>query len=387
MAKITLGVTGSVAVQKIPQLIRLLQERGHELFVVMTKSAGAFGFNEEIEGLVGSDHFYDYHITDEATDAITHIYLAQEVDLLAIIPATFNSINKYALGIADDLLGSIVAARTVKMVIAPAMNTFMYQKPVLQRSMRALYEEEVGFIYPATGMLACGYEGIGKLAPLDELVYGIEMHLQAGERLKGKKVLISSGTTRVYLDPIRYIANTSSGKMGYELARQAKLMGADVTLVNGPNQMPKIYGITYVDVETPEQMHQAMLNAFADSDYVFMSAAVSDYKPKEISDSKIKKADDDLQLELARSIDILKDLGSKKTTQKLIGFAAEDRNHEVNAQNKLVKKNLDYIVLNDLSHFGSDENAVKIIDKANNIVEVKQAAKAAVAQKIIETVI
>lgn len=387
MAKITLGITGSIAVQKTPILVKKLLDLGHEIFIVMTKSASVFGYDAELEQLVGADHFYTHEITTEVGESINHIYLAQEVDLLAIIPATYNSINKYALGLADDLLSSIVAAKTVPFLLAPAMNTKMYENSIVQKSLEEHRKAQAIIIPPAYGMLACGVEGIGRLAEIDVIVQEIQHVLEKKTPLQGKHVLISAGPTRVYIDPIRYISNTSSGQMGLSLALAAEKMGATVTLVIGPNKLSIPTTITTRPVETPEEMLFEMEREFPTADYVFMSAAVSDYKPKERLAKKLKKGADVFSLELVRSVDILQTLGQSKTHQCLIGFAAEDENHLENAKDKLVRKNLDFILLNDLAHFDKKENQLTLVGKTGVVTTFDKQEKTTVAEEILATIV
>ncbi|GBU11374.1 phosphopantothenoylcysteine decarboxylase [Erysipelotrichaceae bacterium] len=387
MAKITLGVTGSIAVTKIAHLIKCLQDLNHEIYVIMTKNAMVFDENAAIATLVGSDHFYTYEITMEKNAVITHIALAQEVDLLAIIPATYNSINKFALGIADDLLGSVFAAADVPILIAPAMNTHMYNKPIVRLHLAQLRSAGVHIIEPEYGLLACGVTGIGRLANNDVLIQKILELLPTKKQLLGKKVVISAGPTRVYIDPIRYITNTSTGKMGIALAEAALSAGADVCLVLGPTTQTVSSKIRVIAVETPEQMATALFNEYIACDYLFMAAAVSDYRPLHFSPTKIKKQADIFDLKLTASQDILLELGKRKKGQCLVGFAAEDSDHLKNATRKLISKNLDFILINDLENFKKDTNTLTLLDVNGNSQEFPQLQKMLVAPLILNHII
>lgn len=357
--RITLLITGSIAVVKIEKLCELLIQTGkYELQAVVSEHAQQLFEWQKLETILGKHHVY-IDFFDEST-GVTHIDLAQHTDAVIVLPASYSIVGKMANGIADDLVSTVLAAVKQPVLFVPAMNTNMYENPIFQTNKARLESYGHIFMTPAVGMLKCGVEGIGRLPELTRIVERIDIFLD--ERpLSRKKVLITAGPTRVYIDPIRYITNTASGKLGYELAKKAQQLGAEVTLVLGPSILPDLPGVKIVRVETPDQMYTACDTVFAYSDIVIMNAAVSDYKPTTTADKKIKKSGDTLTLTLERSIDILATLGKKKVDQVLIGFAAESENHIEYARGKLIRKNADIIVANDLSNFNTDEHEAIII--------------------------
>lgn len=393
MAKITLGISGSIAIQKIPQIIQLLQSKGHELFVIMTASAMMFDETEQIVTAVGLDHFWGPQIEREEGASITHIDLAQKSDLFLLVPSTYNSVNKYAHGIADDMLSTVVAASDIPVILCPAMNTVMYENIILQQSLLVLQQKQWLIVPPIVGQLACGVYGIGHLADVSQILDQVTDVINTKNThnlslpLKNKSVVITAGATKVYIDPIRYISNTSTGKMGIALAQVAKLLGANVILITGEVHETIPQGICHIRVDTPEEMLASILEYYSHADYVFMSAAVSDYRPQEQLSHKIKKQGDHLELKLERSVDILHHLGQKKEQQILIGFAAEDRDHLAYGAQKLATKNLDYIIVNDISNFQKATNEVTILDRYNGTKQIAYASKLAISKEIFNYIL
>jgi phosphopantothenoylcysteine decarboxylase/phosphopantothenate--cysteine ligase len=320
-----------------------------------------------------------------------HISLAQKADVFLIAPATANIIGKMNNGIADDMLSTTVMATRAPVVIAPAMNTNMYLNPVVQRNIEGLKELGVEFVDPASGRLACGDIGVGKLAAPEDIVAYVEYVLLRSEALKGKKIVISAGPTVESIDPVRYLTNRSSGKMGYALARQAYYMGAEVTLISGPTQLETPLGVKRIDILSAEEMNRAA-QAENDFDVFIGAAAIADYKPADISDHKIKKSEDDMQIPLVRTPDVLKGLGeTKKPGQILVGFAAETNDIVDNAVKKIEKKNLDLIVANDVSQSGAgfqgDTNVIQIIEKDGDMHQYDLMTKDQAAKEILKAVL
>lgn len=409
---IVIGVTGGIAAYKTCDVISKLRKRGASVYVIMTKAASQFVAPLTFQTL--SNHFVISDMFAEPkTWEIEHISLAKKADLLVIVPATADSIGKIASGIADDMLSTTVMACCSPVLIAPAMNTGMYRNPIVQANILKLKELRYLFVEPVCGTLACGDVGAGKLADVDTIVDRIEEILLEPnpsehtaevsvsarapqpcgtvQDLRGKKILVTAGPTREPLDPIRYITNRSSGKMGYALAAQAVKRGAAVTLVSGPVHLEVPSGISrLIRVETAQQMYQAVTAAFADQDIIIQSAAVADYKPAEYSTVKIKKTDSDLSITLERNPDIAYELGKIKGNKILVGFAAETDDVLAHAMKKIKKKNLDFIVANDVTQqgagCGSDTNIITIIDAHGRVQEYPQLPKPDVADRILDAV-
>lgn len=357
--RLTLVVTGSIAVVKIARLCQLLQATGaYELKCVVSAHAQMLFPLPELAAVIGDENIYT-DFFDEST-GVTHIDLAQQTDAVIVVPASYNIVGKMANGIADDLASTVLAAAKQPVLFVPAMNTVMYENPIFQANQKYLASFGHQFMTPATGMLKCGVEGIGRLPEPEAIVAEIDRFL-AKRPLSRKRVLITAGPTRVYIDPIRYLSNTSSGTLGYELAREAQRLGAQVTLVLGPSALGDLPGVNIVRVETPDEMFVACKAEFAYSDVVIMSAAVSDYKPKTVAEKKIKKAGETLTLELERSVDILATLGQHKVHQLLVGFAAESEHHIANAREKLIRKNADVIIANDVANFNAQLHQATIV--------------------------
>ncbi|MDU7067795.1 MAG: bifunctional phosphopantothenoylcysteine decarboxylase/phosphopantothenate--cysteine ligase CoaBC [Clostridium perfringens] len=386
---VVVGVSGGVAVYKALDVISRLRKKAVEVHVIMTKSATEFvtplSFQSLSQNMVITNMFAEPKAWE-----IQHISLAKKADLMLIVPATANIIGKVANGIADDMLSTTIMATKAPVVFCPAMNTNMYENPIVQRNISLLKELGYEFIEPASGRLACGDEGKGKLQDTEIIAEETLRRLHSTKDLLGKKVVVTAGPTMVPIDPVRILTNRSSGKMGYSIAEEARDRGAEVVLISGPTSLRKPNGIKVIDIKTNEDMFNAIKNEFKDADIVIKSAAVADYKAKNYSDEKIKKTGDDLNLIFERDRDILKTLGDMKKNQILVGFAAESSNLKENAKGKLERKNLDYIVANDISKsetgFASDENKVTIISKSGEEVSLEKMSKREVAKNIFDII-
>ena len=389
---VVIGVTGGIAVYKALDVISALRKKDIEVHVIMTESASKFvnplTFQSISQNMVVTDMFAEPKAWE-----IQHISLAQKADLMLIAPATANIIGKVANGIADDMLSTtIMAAAKAKVIFAPAMNTNMYQNRIVQGNIEKLKSYGYEFIEPASGRLACGDIGIGKLADVNTIVERVLTELNDKEQdLNGKKVLISAGPTIAPIDPVRYITNRSTGKMGYAIAEEARDRGAEVILVSGPTNLNPPKNVRIINIKTNEEMKNEIYDNFEWADIVIKSAAVADYKPKEYSEEKIKKGEGDLNLCLTRDNDILKSLGDMKTHQILVGFAAESNDVLKNADKKLKNKNLDFIVANDITAsdtgFGSEDNKVVILSKNNEKLELDKMSKKEVASNIFDMIL
>lgn len=386
---VVLGVTGGIAVYKALDVISALRKKDVDVRVIMTKSATEFvtplTFQSMSQNIVTTDMFAEPKAWE-----IQHISLAKRADVFLVAPATANIIGKVANGIADDMLSTTIMATRAKVVFAPAMNTNMYTNPIVQENIAKLKKLGYEFIEPASGRLACGDEGKGKLAPASDIVEKVLSELYDKKDLIGKKVLVTAGPTRANIDPVRFISNRSTGKMGYAIAEEARDRGAEVVLVSGPTNEAAPYGINVIKINTNEEMRSEVLKHFETSNIVIKSAAVADYKAKEYSENKIKKGNGDLEIILTRDNDILKELGEKKSGQILVGFAAESQNVIENAKGKLIKKNLDYIVANDItskdSGFASNHNRVTIVTREGQELSLEKMSKREVARNLFDII-
>lgn len=387
---VVIGVSGGIAVYKTLDVISRLRKLGVNVNVIMTKSATEFvtplSFQSLSQNYVVCDMFEDPKTWD-----VEHISLAKRADVFLIAPATANVIGKIANGIADDMLTTTVMATKAKVLIAPAMNTNMYENPILQRNINTLKELGYNFVEPESGRLACGDTGKGKLASPETIVDEVVKLLSKEQDLKGKSIIVTAGPTIESIDPMRYITNRSTGKMGYSIAKEAIERGADVTLITGPTNLTPPQNLKkLVKIESAKDMYEAVLENLDENDVVIKSAAVADYKPKNYSNKKIKKSDDDLVIELDRNKDIAQEIGKIKNNKILVGFAAETNDLIENASLKIKKKNIDFIVANDLTKegagFGVDTNIVKIIDKEGNITEYPKMKKEEVANIILDKI-
>ena len=349
---IVIGGTGCVAAFKSVQLVSDLVKKGYDVEVIMTKNACEFIQPLQFESLTQRKVMVDT-FDRNFQYSTQHISISKKADLFVVVPATANFIAKAVHGIADDMLSTTFLACDCPKIIAPAMNTKMYLNPVTQDNLKKCEHYGYRLVSPVSGHLACGDAGVGKLAGLDMIMDVIEEELVSDKPLKGKHVLINAGPTLERIDPVRFISNHSSGKMGISLAKAARNMGAEVTLVCGPIHLTVPTNIKRIDIESAEDMYQAMTSNYDWADYVICAAAIADYTPATKANHKLKKTDDDLKIELGRTKDILKTLGERKTHQKLCGFAMETENEIENGRNKLIKKNCDMLVVNSLNKKGA----------------------------------
>ena len=387
---VVLGVTGSIAAYKIACLASALVKQHADVHVIMTENACQFITPVTFETLTGNkcmvdtfDRNFQFHVA--------HISIAKKADVLLVAPASANVIGKLANGIADDMLTTTAMACTCQKIVAPAMNTNMYHNPILQDNLKKL--EGYGFtvIAPEKGLLACRDIGDGKMPSEDVLVGYILREIAHEKDLAGMKVIVTAGPTQESVDPVRYITNHSTGKMGYELAKAAMLRGAEVTLVSGVTNLEPPMFVDYVQVKSAGDMFEAMKSRFLDNDIIIKAAAVADYKPKSYSDEKTKKKDGEMSIELDRTQDILKYLGEhRREGQFYCGFSMETQNMLENSRVKLDKKNIDMVVANNLkiagSGFGTDTNVVTMISKEEEI-QLELLSKAEVAHKILDEIL
>ncbi len=392
--KIALGVTGGIAAYKAAEIVRLLQDRGIRVQVVMTRAAQEFVRPLTFAALSGEKVITGMFSPGEEQapnidSAIEHIAVAQSIDALVVAPATADVIAHLAQGIASDFLTTLYLATTAPVVIAPAMNVNMWNHPATQSNLQVLRQRGVKIVEPGAGYLACGMTGPGRLAENEAVVAAVMEALGASQNLSGETVLITAGPTREKIDPVRYLTNRSSGRMGYALAEAALRRGARVLLVSGPTALTPPGAAEVTRVESTEDMRDAVLRLLPQSSIVIKTAAVADYRPKAAYDQKIKRKGP-MTLELEATPDILKELAQKKSSQIVVGFAAETENALENARQKLVAKNLDAIVVNDVSRegvgFDSDRNAVTIITR-EEVVDVPETTKWEVAQRVLDQVV
>lgn len=383
--KIIIGITGSIAAFKSIQLISDLVKQGYQIEVMMSESATRFVTPVCIQSLTKRKVYVDT-FDDENPAIITHVDIVKDADLFMVVPASAHTIAKLAYGMADNMLTSAFLAATCPKLIAPAMNVHMYENPITQKNMQLLKETGVVFVEPISGLLACGDTGNGKLADEDTLLAMID-YMLAPKTLSGKNILISAGPTQESLDPVRFITNHSSGKMGYALAKAAFQLGANVTLVSGPTHLKKPHGVNVIDVISANDMYHQIIQRVKEYDYMIMSAAVGDYACNEIADEKIKKHTDTLTLELHKNKDILLEIGKRRLASQVIcGFAMETSHLIENAQMKLQKKNCDMIVANHLktdgAGFQGDTNVVSILTQ-QEITDYQKMSKQELAYIIL----
>ena len=391
--KIALGVSGGIAAYKAAEIVRLLQDRGIRVQVVMTRAAQEFVRPLTFAALSGEKVITDLFGSDESQanveSAIEHIAIAQAIDALVVVPATADVLARCAQGIANDFLSSLYLATTAPVVVAPAMNVNMWNHAATQGNLEILRSRGVHIVEPGQGYLACGMTGAGRLAENEAIVAAVMEALGAAQDLAGETVLVTAGPTREKIDPVRYLTNRSSGRMGYAIAEAALRRGARVLLVSGPVAIAAPGGAELTAVETAEEMLAAVLQLLPESTVVIKTAAVADFRPKEAAAQKIKRKGA-TTLELEPTTDILAEVTRRKTTQLVIGFAAETENVLENARKKLASKALDAIVVNDVSRegigFDSDRNAVTIISQSE-VVEVPESSKWEVAHRVLDQVV
>jgi phosphopantothenoylcysteine decarboxylase / phosphopantothenate---cysteine ligase len=389
--RILLCVTGGIAVYKAAALTSKLVQAGAQVKVILSDSAAKFVTPLTFQALSRNEVYTDT-FDEKHPKVIAHIDLADWADLVLVAPATANTIAKLAGGIADNMITTTLLATTAPVWIAPAMNVHMYDHPAVKKNLSTLTEYGCQFIEPSEGYLACGYIGKGRLEEPEKIVALIQDYFTSSEvkPLAGKTILLTAGPTREKIDPVRFISNHSSGKMGYALAEEAKKQGARVVLVSGPVGLPAPAGVELIKVESAEDMYQAVLERFDGADVVIKTAAVADYRPKVAHDQKVKKQAGDTLLELERTKDILFELGQRKKHQLLIGFAAETNKVEEYAKKKLFTKNADMIVANNVKSegagFGTDTNIVTMFKRDGSKAELPLMSKTAVAGKILEEI-
>src|SRR2546421_6003871 len=393
--RITLGVTGGVAAYKAAELVRRLQQDGFAVQVVMTRSAREFVTPLTFAALSGqrviTDLFAESGGEANLESAIEHIAVAQRTDLLLVAPATADIIAKFARGMADDFLTTLYLASTAPVVLAPAMNVNMWNHAATQENVETLRARDVKIVDPAEGYLACGMIGAGRLAGQEAIVAAVREVLKAQRDLEGDTVLITAGPTCEDLDPVRYITNRSSGKMGYAVAEAAALRGAKVILVSGPVNLEVPAGVERMDVRTAKEMHHAVVERIADSSIAIFAAAVADYRPVEQHAKKIKKGNAPLTISLEPTTDILAEVARNKGRKIIVGFAAETDHVAENARKKLSAKNADLIVANDVTAegagFDQDTNVVTLFSRDGRDLALPKMTKSEVAQRVLDEIV
>ncbi len=385
---ILLGVTGGIAAYKSLELVRLLTKQNAVVNVVMTEHAEKFIGRMSFQALSGNPVLANTFDLASGVE-IKHISLPDDASLAVVAPATANFIGKVAHGIADDLLTTMMLAMTKPVLIAPSMNVHMYENRIVRDNIAKLKQYGYHFIEPNEGWLACGYEGKGRLAEPDQIVEEIELLLTKKD-YQGRHILVSAGPTREYLDPIRFISNPSSGKMGYAIAKAARMRGAEVTLVSGKVNLRPPYGVHFIEVESAQQMFEKINSFFKKTDCIIMSSAVSDFTPSKTSPQKIKKTSEHLDISLDRTKDILSAVAKNKEDRIIVGFAAETENVEQYAREKLRQKNMDMIVANNVteknSGFDADTNKVLIINRDGTAEDFPLMRKSDLADVILDRI-
>ena len=387
---VVLGVTGSIAAYKIASLASMLVKQHCDVHVIMTKNATNFINPIAFETLTNNkclvdtfDRNFQFHVA--------HVSLAQKADVMMIAPASANIIAKLAHGIADDMLSTTALSCSAKKIISPAMNVHMFENPIVQDNLNILKKYDMEVVEPAVGYLACGDTGAGKMPDPEVLFEYILREIACEKDLKGKKIMVTAGPTQEAIDPVRYITNHSTGKMGYAIAKRAMLRGADVTLISGPVALNPVPFVKMVSVVTAQDMFEAVSNSFSEQDILIKSAAVADYRPAVVSDEKVKKKDGDMAIALERTTDILGHVGGNKKPEQIIcGFSMETQNMLENSRKKLKKKHLDLIVANNLKEkgagFGTDTNRVTLIsEKEEKSLELM--SKEEVADEILDYIL
>ncbi len=386
---ILVGVTGGIAAYKTAEVVSRLRKLQVQVHVAMTKSATEFITPLTLRSL-SSNPVYLELFDEPKSWNVEHIALAGRVDAVVVAPATANILAKMAIGLADDFLSTVLLATRAPIFVAPAMNHAMYHHPATQANLALLKDRGIHVIGPDTGFQACGTEGDGRMSEPVEIVESIARFFAGSDWLKGKKALVTAGGTQEPLDPVRYLGNRSSGRMGYAIAQALKEAGAETTLVSAPTDLPTPDGVTRISVQTALEMYDEVLGLFPEMDVVIKAAAVADYRPAVEAEQKIKKTGTSRTLELIPNPDILAELGQKKTNQVLIGFAAETENLLANAQHKLQKKNVNLLVANDITKpgagFGSPTNIVSFLFPDGRRIDLPQMSKLEVARHLIREI-
>lgn len=388
--KILLCVTGGIAVYKAATITSKLTQAGADVKVMLTNSATKFVPPLTFQALSRNEVYVDTFIENNPK-VIAHIDVADWADLVVVAPATANMIGKLANGIADDMISTTLLATKAPVWIAPAMNVHMYEHPAVRKNMETIVSYDYQLIEPNEGYLACGYVGKGRLEEPETIVARIENYfVEKRQDFAGKTIIVTAGPTRERLDPVRFLTNFSTGKMGYAIAEEAHKLGANVILISGPTQLKQPDGVTFIPVESAQQMYEAVLTHFDKAHVVIKTAAVADYRPKHVHKQKMKKNPGDVFLELERTNDILFELGQRKTDQLLIGFAAETERIEENAIKKLESKNADMIIANNITEagagFASDTNIVTIYKRDGKKVQLPMLSKHDVAQQLLKEI-
>ena len=382
---IILGVTGGIAAYKALELTRLLVTEGANVVPILTKSACEFITPLSISVLSGNEALTEmFDLTQEVK--ISHIDIADSADLVLVAPATANTIGQISGGLSPDLLTTVVMATSAPVMICPAMNDNMYDNEIVMENIEKLKTHGYHFVDPEAGMLACGHVGMGRLASVDRIVENAVDILVKGD-LVGEHVMITAGPTREAIDPVRYITNGSSGKMGYALAREAINRGAKVTLISGPVDIEAPPGVELIKVKSSSEMFKAVMDNYIDATVIVMTAAVSDYRPEIVSESKIKKSSATMDMTLVKTTDILKEVGEKKDSRILVGFALETDNLIENAKEKLKSKHLDIIVANSAEAIEADKSSIAIIDCYNDLQTLDNVGKDKSAEVILDKVV
>jgi phosphopantothenoylcysteine decarboxylase/phosphopantothenate--cysteine ligase len=394
--RITLGVTGGVAAYKSAELVRRLQTEGHTVQVVMTRAAREFITPLTFAALSGQEVITDLFAGGDSSEAnlesaIEHIAVAQRTDLLLVAPATADTLAKFARGLADDFLSTLYLASTAPVVLAPAMNVNMWQHPATQENLAALRKRGVRIVEPGEGYLACGMTGPGRLAAQEEILKAVREIVEGRQDLAGETVLVTAGPTCEDLDPVRFISNRSSGKMGYSVAEAAARRGAKVVLISGPTALETPEGVERTDVRTAEEMLRAVRARFPSASIAIFAAAVADYRPAEPATAKIKRKNEALTIRLEPNPDVLATMAKEKGDRLVVGFAAETDHVAENARKKLTQKNADLIVANDVTAEGAgfdvETNVVTIFSRDALDLPLPRMTKAEVAQRILDEVL
>jgi len=381
---IILGVTGCIAAYKSVELLRELKKLGAEVWVAMTEEATKLVGPLTFRTLSGNPVITDLFSDDLSKLPVPHISLTERADLVLVAPATANILAKAAGGIADDPLTTMVLAAKCPVVFAPAMNTNMWNNEATRGNVAKLRKTGHGFVGPEAGPLACGESGIGRFSPVGKIVGEVKSILVPRQDLRGLRITVTAGPTRESIDPVRFISNRSTGKMGYALAEAAAKRGADVTLISGPTSLRPVPNVEFIAVETAGEMAEAVNSRFESSDVVIMSAAVSDFAPRAYRKQKIKKGAGELSIDLERTADILKEMGKKKGKRILAGFSLETENLNENSRKKLEEKNLDLIIANDASGLGSDTNRVTVMQRDGKVDKLPEMRKIDLADRILD---